>query len=207
MAKLARGCQAPAPLGRKQRKAAVRARLLLLAMRTQLKRQKDRGSAHSGAVAAGASGGVAKGAVVEKAANAERSLPATKPATSPAAKPATAPTPATVTSTDPDLVRSFLLTNKKVRQAPTWDGVDADATRAHDRLLRQTVPSRRAPDEYNDEYDRGRVKKVRAPREAELDAAVSASAFDAAARSTEPRKIQLRGRKRKAAEQGKPAWR
>ncbi|KAK2077331.1 hypothetical protein QBZ16_004965 [Prototheca wickerhamii] len=216
MAKLARGCQAPAPLGRKQRKAAVRARLLLLAMRTQLKRQKDRGAAHSGAVAAGVARGAAEGAAVEKAAaKAERSLPAAKgltspvakPTTAPAAKPATAPAPATVTSTDPDLVRSFLLTNKKVRQAPTWDGVDADATRAHDRLLRQTVPSRRAPDEYNDEYDRGRVKKVRAPREAELDAAVSASAFDAAARSTEPRKIQLRGRKRKAAEQGKPAWR
>lgn len=86
-----------------------------------------------------------------------------------------------------------------------WDTVDADTKRQHDRMLHQAAPKRKRPDEYDMEYDQGRVKKVRSKAAggegggAQLDA----TAFDSTwqerqrggGRDTNP--VQLRGKKKR----------
>lgn len=47
-------------------------------------------------------------------------------------------------------------------QTETWEGTGAEEKLLHDRLLQHGVHRRKRIDEYDEEYDRGRVKKVRA---------------------------------------------
>ncbi|GAB4815062.1 hypothetical protein N2152v2_002108 [Parachlorella kessleri] len=95
-----------------------------------------------------------------------------------------------------------------------WDTVDVETKRLHNRILQRAAPKRRQPDEYDQEYDLGRVKKVRTKAAAETDAdyengnvvagRVGSRVFDAAwqakqkgqgGASSNP--VQLRGNKLK----------
>lgn len=179
MARLTRTFPAPVVLGRKQRKAATRAQMLLTVQRhTRIQKEET-------------------AAKVSSSVSRKERETKTKSA---ALVPESAVTAATtITSTDD--VRSFLLSGKKVSLAPQWGSVDVQDVRAHDRLLRAAVPSRKAPDEYDEEYDRGRMKKVRrAVDDALVDGSAPAKAFDAASKNKGMLEIQLRGRKKKAAE-------
>lgn len=79
-----------------------------------------------------------------------------------------------------------------------WEDMDVDEKRRHDRLLRlNPVPGRRAIDEYDAEYDRGRVKKAKSKDR--VNDTLDSRVFDAAVKSKKPKamqQVQLRGKKR-----------
>uniref|UniRef100_A0A1D2A1N1 Ubiquitin carboxyl-terminal hydrolase n=2 Tax=Auxenochlorella protothecoides TaxID=3075 RepID=A0A1D2A1N1_AUXPR len=95
-------------------------------------------------------------------------------------------------------VRAFLAAQARPAPGGAWEGVDAEAARAHARLLRAAGHARRAPDAYDAEYDAGRVKKVRRRGE-EGPGGPGREAFDsagAARRRGKAPAVELRGKKK-----------
>lgn len=79
-----------------------------------------------------------------------------------------------------------------------WEEAEAEDVRRHNHLLRRDVPKRRKVDEYDAEYDSGKVKKVR--DKSRPNGRVDSRAFDAAGQTGRKaealREVQFRGKKK-----------
>jgi hypothetical protein len=94
-----------------------------------------------------------------------------------------------------DSVKDFLQTNGDLNMH-AWENVDEREKQVHDALMqRQTGPTGRQLDEYDQEYDRGKVKKVR--NKEEKAKGVGAKVFDAILRVKS--KVVSKGKRQLAA--------
>ena len=108
---------------------------------------------------------------------------------------------------DAGAVRDFLRAGTKPTLGlESWEDTDISEKRQHDRLLQRAAPKRKKVDEYDEEYDRGKVKKVKNRERGSWN--LDSSTFDAAFKSQKANgigEVQLRGKKKKMAERGAAA--
>jgi hypothetical protein len=105
---------------------------------------------------------------------------------------------------DQATVRDFLKAGTKPTLGlDTWEDADIGEKRQHDRLLHRAVLGRKQNDEYDEEYDRGKTKKVRGNAPERGGGKLNSASFDTAFKTQQANgrpEIQLRGKKKKAAE-------
>ena len=105
---------------------------------------------------------------------------------------------------DQAAVQDFLRAGTKpTLDLDTWEETDAGEKRQHDRLLYRAAPGRKRNDEYDEEYDRGKTKKVRGNPSERGGGNLDSTTFDMAFKSQQANgrpDVQLRGKKKKAAE-------
>jgi len=105
---------------------------------------------------------------------------------------------------DQATVRDFLTAGTKATLGlNTWEDGDIMEKRQHDRLLDQDTLVRKQNDEYDEEYDRGKTKKVRGNASERGGGRLDSTSFDKAFKTQQANgrpEIQLRGKKKKAAE-------
>lgn len=105
----------------------------------------------------------------------------------------------------PGAVQNFLRAGTKATLGlESWEDTEVTEKRQHDRLMHRAAPARRRVDEYDEEYDRGKVKKVKVQENG--GSKLDSSTFDAAFKSQKAngisKDLQLRGKKKKMAERG-----
>jgi hypothetical protein len=133
-------------------------------------------------------------------------LPNGKPATKPAKKGASTATAGQSggRKSDQATVRDFLRAgNKPTLGLDTWEDADDGEKRQHDRLLSRSTPGRKKNDDYDEEYDRGKTKKVKGNASERGGGRLDSASFDKAYKTQQENgrpEVQLRGKKKKAAE-------
>lgn len=105
---------------------------------------------------------------------------------------------------DQGAVRDFLKAGTKPTLGlDTWEDADIGEKRQHDKLLYRAAPGRKQNDEYDEEYDRGKTKKVRGNASERGGGKLDSTSFDKAFKTQQENgrpEVQLRGKKKKAAE-------